>query len=75
MTQTPKDELDMALWSVVQEELPQLGITRDKGMRLSDVTSSIARSRGLEPEKIMSGLLEGVRLGELVVDDDLVRHA
>jgi hypothetical protein len=73
MGQSAKEEADLAMWNAVRDELPRLGVTRDGGMDIGEVAQAIARSRGFGPEKVMGGLLDAVRRGELELDGKTVR--
>ena len=74
MSQTPEEEMNIAVWNALLDELPRLGITKEKGMLIADATATLSQRCGIAPEKVMRGLLEGVQRGELLITDDTVRY-
>lgn len=73
MSQYAKDQVDIALWRELSEDLTRMSAGRSEGMEISEVTQSIAHARGYSPEKVMAGLLEGVERGDLEIADGKVR--
>lgn len=73
MSQSTKEQIDIGLWNEVQEDLRQLGLRGENEWEIREITEEIARRRGVTPQQVMDGLLQGVQLGDIAISGNTVR--
>lgn len=74
MSQTPEEQVNLATWAQISEDVKRLGPDAEEGMEIASVTGAIAQARGYPLEVVMDALLEGVQQGILSIERNRVRY-